>query len=432
MKKSLFAFLLIFALLFTAFSAVPASAADKATVVYLKDDGKGDGSSPENAVSDLFDAYDALDLSKDCTVVVCGPFLQEFEFSYGEEYAGSVTFTSVYGGVDYRKSGAVYNFLPCRFVCWGETTFEQMDFATTSTNLLVIGQHHPIKVGEGVTMTGDQMTGGSIAKAFCLMGGYQKDQDLPPEESDKDTSVTVLSGSKIYIVPFSRSILGVYSGTAYVRVGGDADVTVLHGSSAYPNGIEVGNVRMWIYGNAHIKNFYGCTQDTIWNSFELNWISGTIDLFEWVCSYTPNKSTLFKQGTTLYATSVTKADAKFPEIAACFDQVKDSDGKVPDVKIAKPDVTPETKPVETQPAATEPVETKAPVTTAAETKPAETQAPVTGTPATAVPGTNTPATGTAPVAPPAEKGVPAYVWAIVGVAVVALAAVGIVLGKKKK
>ena len=130
MKKSLFAFLLIFALLFTAFSAVPASAADKATVVYLKDDGKGDGSSPENAVSDLFDAYDALDLSKDCTVVVCGPFLQEFEFSYGEEYAGSVTFTSVYGGVDYRKSGAVYqaNQEPaCRFVCWGETTFEQID-----------------------------------------------------------------------------------------------------------------------------------------------------------------------------------------------------------------------------------------------------------------------------------------------------------------
>ena len=74
MKKSLFAFLLIFALLFAAFSAAPASAADKATVVYLKDDGKGDGSSPENAVSDLFDAYDALDLSKDCTVVVCGAY----------------------------------------------------------------------------------------------------------------------------------------------------------------------------------------------------------------------------------------------------------------------------------------------------------------------------------------------------------------------
>lgn len=436
MKKSLFAFLLIFALLFTAFSAAPASAADKATVVYLKDDGKGDGSSPENAVSDLFDAYDALDLSKDCTVVVCGPFLQEFTFSYGEEYAGSVTFTSVYGGVDYRKSGAVYqaNQEPaCRFVCWGETTFEQIDIKALQNNIMIVGQHHPVTIGEGVDISGPAgLTGGSIAKAFTVMGGYQNDQDEPEEETNKDTSVTVLSGSKIYIVPFSRSILGVYSGTAYVRVGGDADVTVLHGSSAYPNGIEVGNVRMWIYGNAHIKNFYGCTQDTIWNSFELNWISGTIDLFEWVCSYTPNKSTLFKQGTTLYATSVTKADAKFPEIAACFDQVKDSDGKVPDVKIAKPDVTPETKPVETQPAVTDPVETKAPVTTAAETKPAETQAPVTGTPATAAPGTAAPATGTAPVAPPAEKGVPAYVWAIVGVAVVALAAVGIVLGKKKK
>lgn len=426
MKRSISALFLILALLVAAFAvAAPASAAEKGTVVYLKDDGKGDGSSPENAVSDLFDAYDALDLSKDCTVVVCGPFLQEFTFSYGEEYAGSVTFTSLYGGVDYRKSGAVYNFKPCRFVCWGETTFEQMDFATTSTNLLVVGQHHPIKVGEGVTMTGDKMTGGSIAKAFCLMGGYQNEQDEPPEESDKDTSVTVLSGSKIYIVPFSRQILGVYSGTAYVRVGGDADVTVLHGSSAYPNGIEVGNVKVWLYGNAHVKNFYGCTQDTIWNSFEFNWISGTIDLFEWVCSHTPNKSTLFKQGTTLYTTGLTKADPKYEEIKSFFDELKDSDGKVPDIQIAKPDVTPKTDPAET-----EAPETAAPDTKAAETKPAETAATGTKAPETKVVD---PAVTTAPGAEVEPSGgVPVIVWILAAVAIVAAVVVVIILVKKKK
>ena len=312
----------LFALLLATALLVTASAAD-GTVVYLKDGGTGNGSSPDTAVGSLQQAYKALDLSKDCTVVVCGAYTQTATFDYGTDYTGSVTVTSVYGGKDYRARGAVYKFDPARFVCYGATVFENLRFEALGTNLLVVGQHHPVTIGEGVTMAGDKMTGGSIAKAFCILGGYQKGQGDPPTESDADTNITVLSGSKLYIVPFSREIMGAYTGTAHVLVGGNADVTVLHGSSAYPGGITLGDVEITVTGNAHIKNFYGCTQDTQVNSYRFNWESGTIDFFAWVCPYTAGKMLTVLGQTELTVSSAAKQAGNFAEIAANFDMLHD-------------------------------------------------------------------------------------------------------------
>lgn len=310
------ALILVFTALFLSSYAV-----DKPTVVYLKDGGTGDGSSPDKAVGDITVAYDALDLSKDCKIVICGVYTQEWLFNYGTNYTGSVTFTSVYGGVDYRTSGAAYKFQNVRFVCYGATAFENMNFEALSTNLFLIGQCNPISVLDGVTMKGDdtKFTGGSIAKAFCLLGGYQNNQSDPPLDSSKDTNITVMSGSKLYIVPFSREILGTYTGTAHIKIGGNADVSVLHGSSAYPDGIICGDVKVEISGNAHIRNFYGCTQNTTVNSYEFTWLSGTIDVFQWVCYATPGKTITIKQPTVLKYSAAVQSNAEFSTVAALFD-----------------------------------------------------------------------------------------------------------------
>ncbi len=328
MKKSftsVCSIFLVFMLTITLISPMFIYAADGATVVYLKDGGTGDGSSPDQALGTLNKAYDILDLSKDCTIVICGTFTQELNFSYGLNYAGSVTFTSVYNGVDYRTNGAVYQFAACRFVCFGDTRFENLDFQALGSYFLVVGQHHPVTIGEGVVITGDEskLTGGSIAKAFTILGGYQNGQDDPPFESDADTNITVLSGSKLYIVPFSRQILGTYTGTAHIKIGGNADISVLHGSSAYPDGIAVGDVKIEISGDAKIQNFYGCTQDTVENSFELIWKSGTIDVFEWVCSYTPGKLFMVTEKTELKASDEVKKQENYNAISANFDVVSD-------------------------------------------------------------------------------------------------------------
>ena len=92
----------------------------------------------------MVDAYNALDLSKDCTVVIIGRYTQFDHFVYGIDYTGSVTLTSVYGGVDYRESGASFEFVPGRFVLFGKTTFENIDCKALGTNLLIVAQHHAV------------------------------------------------------------------------------------------------------------------------------------------------------------------------------------------------------------------------------------------------------------------------------------------------
>lgn len=100
-------------------------------VVYLKDGGIGDGSTPKRACGSFADAFAALDLSKDCTIVICDTVSLTQAFNYGEAYTGSVTITGVYDGVDYRESGAVLHVGEARFVCCGETRFENINIDVT-------------------------------------------------------------------------------------------------------------------------------------------------------------------------------------------------------------------------------------------------------------------------------------------------------------
>ena len=317
------------------------------TVVYLRDGGTGDGHDYANAVGTLEDAYMMLDLSKDCTIVVCDVYTQiSPRFTIGTPYTGSVTVTSCYGGYDYRKIGAKFEFDPFRYVCWGATTFRNIDFECSSTNMLVVGQHNPVTVAEGVTMKGTGMTGGSIAKSFCILGGYQNNQDDPPAQSDKDTNITVLSGEFIYIVPFSREVDGCsYTGTAHIKIGGTAKVSVLHGSVAYPNGSVVGDVEVEITGNSSIKNFYGVTQDTTANSYTFNWKSGTIENFYWICPNTASKQLIVEGKTKLNASPSVKAQDNYTTISGEFDLLGnvEEDGKYvvptnPDTKTPGDDI----------------------------------------------------------------------------------------------
>ncbi len=338
MKKKLL-LMLGFVLVFALTLAFAAGALD--TVVYVKDGGTGNGSSPDNATSSLTTAYSNLDLNQDCTVVICGPYTQNVTWVWkGGDYEGSVTFTSVYDGIDYRKTdAATYSFKAVRFVCFGETKFENLDFVCTGTNMLVVGQCNPVTLGEGVTMTGKEMTGGSIGKSFCILGGYQNGQSNPPSTSTEDINITVLSGSGIYIVPFTRSIAGEFTGTANVKIGGNAEVGVLHGSSAYPDGVKVGDLKVEIGGNAHIKNFYGCTNDATLNSIEMTWKSGTIGEFYWTCPNTPGKKLDITNATVLNATPTAKDNSNFATIAGNFDKVNDIANEV----VVRPDALKDAK-----------------------------------------------------------------------------------------
>ena len=305
--------------------AFSASAAGDRTVVYLKDGGTGDGSSAAQAVGSLQAAFDALNLAEDCTVVVCGKYtVPKGNYDYGGSYDGSVTFTSVYDGVDYRKDGAQYAFAPYCFACVCETKFENIDMVSQSSGVVFVAQHHPFTLGEGVEIIGSSLTGGTIAKSFTIIGGYYKATGFTPEaRSDKDTDIKVLSGSNIYIVAVNRNIKGIYPGTAKIYIGGTAKVATLNASSTGVDGSVIGNVQITLADNASVGNFYGSTQTMTVESLTFDWQSGTINKFFWDCPYmSPVGQVSFTNGTTLIASEKTQKRANFAEIASQFDTVK--------------------------------------------------------------------------------------------------------------
>jgi hypothetical protein len=139
--------------------------AKDATVVYLKNDGTGDGMSADSAVGSLDAAYAALDLNKDCTIVVCGEFKVPFKnFAYEGNFSGSVTFTSVYGGVDYRDTADAEYVVKSgyRFFLYGDTAFDDIDVRLKGNYWLFIAQCNDAYFGEGFETAFEGKSWGSI------------------------------------------------------------------------------------------------------------------------------------------------------------------------------------------------------------------------------------------------------------------------------
>ncbi len=315
--------LMVLTVLLTVFAA-----ANDVSVVYLKDDGAGDGTTAANAVGTLDAAYSVLDLSKDCTIVVCGEFNVPFKnFAYEGAYSGSVTFTSVYGGVDYRTSGAKYVFAPYCFACPCATKFENINLVSgnpdgSNGGVVFVAQHNDFTLGNGVSITGGKnLTGGKIAQSFTIIGGYYKTVGAPKAEDDRATNITVLSGDKIYIVGANRNIKGTY-GDVNITVGGTASVATLNPTSTGVDGSSLGNIKVVLKDNAAVTNFYGSTQTMNAESLTFDWLSGTIEKFFWDCPYMSPVGVVTIDNTLLRASEKTEKRSNFVDIASQFDDVE--------------------------------------------------------------------------------------------------------------
>ena len=305
-----------------------AFAAGTETVVYLETDATGDGSSADWPVGSLGKAVELLDKTKDCTIVVCGKFVQSGTFTYPEEFTGSITITSVYDGIDYRKFGAEYECVGARFVCSGEYIFKDIDIVLSGKYMFVIANHNPFTIDTGVTVTAlESATDGlGFGTSLGILGGYQSGQpelrgvkDPPPAESDADTNITVLSGSKICISAYSRQIDGAYyTGTANVTIGGDAEVGRLFIAPANKP-FTCGNAIVTIKDNASVKEMYSSTSTGFADGLTLNWLGGSIGKYS--DGLTDGNSIVFSSGKTLIYNDTTKAYATFDAVSKSFDKV---------------------------------------------------------------------------------------------------------------
>ena len=293
MKKQ-FGIALVTALLMLLTFALCASAAGTAEVVYLSGSGDNaaDGLTAETAVASINTAYSLLDPDKDGTVVLCGEFSQSTHFARAHS-AKSITITSVYGGVDYRDSGAVYKTSKyARFGLADDTTFENVTFESADgTSFMVVGQHHAVTIGEGVVM--NNYTGTDIGKAFWVVGSVQHNFGgaAGPKYVDRPTAtnVTVLSGSDMIVVggprdfstknKVAKSNACTY-GDINVHIGGMAEVNELHAAASSCAYTTVGDVNVEIFGDASVGKIYGSyTHNVTASNFKLLWTSGTVGSF---------------------------------------------------------------------------------------------------------------------------------------------------------
>ena len=315
--------------------ALPASAAGDKTVVYLKDGGTGDGSTAENAVGKLTDAFNALDLTKDCTVVICGTFTQVGHFDYKTDYAGSVTITSKYNGTDYAASGAQFVVPAARYFCYGDTTFEDITIKMTGSYYLVVGQDHHVVVGENVTIIpASGTTGAAFGSAFDILSGYQGDQkvtaDAPNAVTAGNAKVEVYSGEKILIGAGNRQVAGtVRTGTVDITIGGTAKVDTLYICSVNFADLKDGDITVTVKDNATVAKLGSALNaNNVVNSFTLNWLGGSIGNAKLTNGFNianppsgvtaDDVMTTYTNGTKLNSNATTQAAANYAEISALF------------------------------------------------------------------------------------------------------------------
>lgn len=301
--------------------------AGKSTVVFLRDGGAGDGSSLSKPVGTLSAAYDALDLSKDCTIVICNNFTQTANFTYGKEYSGSVRFTSVYDGVDYsKKYGAKYISKAQRFVMYGETIFDDIDLKLTGNYFFIIANCHPITLTENFNpIYTKKVSGNFIDSGVSILGGYQNAQDMPEFECYNDININVLGGKNICIVAFNRAIKHAYHfGTANITVGGKAQVGTIRYASVDADDIISGNVNITVKDSAQvgfIRTGNGKNLDV--NSLVVNWEGGTISNFipydEYEIDGVIYQNSEFNEGSFLRYSAATHQSVNFKGISELFE-----------------------------------------------------------------------------------------------------------------
>ncbi|MBQ7604532.1 MAG: hypothetical protein IJU75_06210 [Clostridia bacterium] len=311
-----------------AFSVFPLmGSAAGLTVVYVSEGGDGNGATPESPVGTLADAYDKLDLEKDCVIVICGPVFIWDTWDYGTNYSGSVTFTSVYGGTDYRETaGASLKTMYKNFALRGDTRFEYITIECVSNN----GIHfdcgfNPITFGYGVENVGSGLTGEADSRSIFIVGGYQSGYGDFSGATDKNVSINIFSGSYYCISTWSRGMPGeTYSGDANIVIGGDASVGLLSCTGMKSADLEVGNVNITVEGNATLSALYG-TINTVTEvkSLNVNWFGGNI-----ISAYDLLKDenvAHFAGGRNLTVSPAAKDAPSFGDVSAWFDSVSTAD-----------------------------------------------------------------------------------------------------------
>ena len=117
-------------------------------VYFLTDGGKGNGTSATSAGGSFADAYAAIGNS-DATIVICGTYTIPVAF-VAPEHSGKIVITSVYDGVDYRKTNNAEIIIAGNFYCGGETEIDSVVINNQKNYGGLFGAYHKLTIGSDV------------------------------------------------------------------------------------------------------------------------------------------------------------------------------------------------------------------------------------------------------------------------------------------
>jgi hypothetical protein len=265
--KKLAIFIMVFALLMPLF-AFNVSAAEN--VIYIKDGGQGDGSSPENAMgmgdsgvawkdAPLYQAWMEL-LETGGTIVVCGPYTlnkaeahrvlgapdimmeKDAEKGWLRNPDVTITYTSVYGGVDYRATaGAKLQFDDNNTCITFPTATVLKDInvvaggypAGDNRDNFIAAGYCPLTLGQGTNFVAN-----ADGELPVILGGHRNYSAIAAIASD--THITVDIGN-------ANTIGAIYGNLAYANKNqtGSSYITVKSGKV---NGIYGDNMNNHGFG----------------------------------------------------------------------------------------------------------------------------------------------------------------------------------------
>ena len=224
-------------------------------LIFFSEGASGNGLSADSPVGTLAQAY--AKLGEDGGTLV---WMNEVSVGSATElpaHTGTVTVTSVYGGVDYRESGAALQYTAgIRVAFNGPTVIENFKFIN---GRLLCANFHPLTLGEGIIAVD---ANGANNPTITLIGGGNNNPAVGTLDAGETNTLTVKSGIYSQIVAFSAYNTNLsHTGTVLLTVSGDVSATSIY-LGAKATGSCGGNTVLTLSGNASVGTLYLANEST--------------------------------------------------------------------------------------------------------------------------------------------------------------------------
>lgn len=218
-------------------------------VIYLRDGGKGNGSTPDAPAGDLKAAFEAIGKNSDGVIVICGTYTPKLPFTE-PAHAGTVTITQSYNGKNYRKAGTEKNCLKVNstnhYLLSGPTVFKDINIAVPSSWYIRARFNSLVFTGEVDVYNAD----GTFPQLFVVGG----DQGVSVFDMGLDAHLKLYAGRFQEVIGLAKNPGAAYTGTAYIDIGGSAEINKVFGCSRTNTSYKTGGALITCDGG-RVNNF---------------------------------------------------------------------------------------------------------------------------------------------------------------------------------